>query len=85
MDMWSGFCIAVPCKTQDAEESLGHIQKSWNLKHGFPRSVLADQAAGFTSKFFEEIMTLFEAEREQHIAAGVWQRQRGQTRESTRL
>ena len=59
-DMWSGFCLAFPCRTQDAKETVDLISKRWIGILGFPIQILADRAGGFTSHFFKEVLRLLE-------------------------
>ena len=59
-DMWSGFCLAFPCRTQEAKETVDLIIKRWIGILGFPIQILADQAGGFTSHFFKEVLRLLE-------------------------
>ena len=59
-DMWSGYCVAVACKTQEAKETFNHIKKEWLLRFGVPKRVVSDQASGFTSTFFNSVLAMFD-------------------------
>ena len=53
---FSGYVVAIPTRTQESEESYRCIMHNWILKHGFPKELLADNAPGFSSEFFEQIL-----------------------------
>ena len=55
-DLFSGYVVAIPTRTQESEESYRCIMHNWILKHGFPKELLADNAPGFSSEFFEQIL-----------------------------
>ena len=58
-DLWSGYVIAVPTKTQKAEETIKLIMHHWILKFGMPREILADGAPCFTSMYFATVLEAF--------------------------
>ena len=55
-DLFSGYIVAVPTKTQESEESYRCIMHNWILRFGFPKELLADNAPGFSSEFFQQIL-----------------------------
>lgn len=58
-DMFSGYLIAVPTRTQESAESYRLILHNWVLKLGMPGEIISDNAPGFTSEFFEQILRAF--------------------------
>jgi hypothetical protein len=52
-DMFSGYVIAKPTKTQEAVESYRIIMREWVLRYGFPQEIIFDNAPGFKSEFFQ--------------------------------
>ena len=58
-DMFSGYVIAKPTKTQDATESYRIIMREWVLRYGFPQEIIFDNAPGFKSQFFQAAFKSF--------------------------
>ena len=58
-DMWSGFVVAIPCKTQSAEESIRLIMRHYVLIHGVPKMLHSDNAKCFVSTFFTAVCRAF--------------------------
>ena len=58
-DLFSGYVIAVPTKTQQSEETIKHIFHSWVLRFGMMREIIDDNAPGFTSKFMAAVLKAF--------------------------
>ena len=52
-DLFSGYLIAKPTKTQEASESYKIIMREWILRFGFPLEIIFDNAPGFKSEFFQ--------------------------------
>jgi hypothetical protein len=52
-DMFSGYVIAKPTRTQEATESYKIIMHEWVLRFGFPQEIIFDNAPGFKSEFFQ--------------------------------
>ena len=55
-DLFSGYIVAIPTKTQESEESYRCIMHNWILRFGYPKELLADNAPGFSSEFFQQIL-----------------------------
>jgi transposase InsO family protein len=55
-DLFSGYVVAIPTKTQESEESYRCIMHHWILRFGYPKECLADNAPGFSSEFFQQIL-----------------------------
>ena len=51
-DSWSGYLVAVPVKTQSAEENINALKKHWVYKHGIPLEITADNAKGYRARLF---------------------------------
>ena len=58
-DLFSGYVVAVPCKTKESEETIRLIMHHWVLRFGYPRELLADNDPSFTSKFFNAVLAFF--------------------------
>ena len=59
-DSWSNYIVAIPTKTQTAEENIRLIIHHWALVFGMPLELLADNAPGFKAKFFKTILAAFD-------------------------
>ena len=59
-DVWSGYIIAIPVKSQTAEENVRAVLHKWVLKYGCPRTMLCDNAPGYRARLFEAIMQAFD-------------------------
>ena len=59
-DSWSNYIVAIPTKTQKAEENIRLIIHHWALVFGMPLELLADNAPGFKAKFFKTILAAFD-------------------------
>lgn len=59
-DHWSGLLVAIPVKSQTAEENIKSIFRSWVLVHGMPRELICDNHPGFSAKFFEAVLKAFQ-------------------------
>ena len=53
------YLVAIPVRTQSAKETVGHLIKSWILKHGMPKSILSDRHKSFLSELFMGVMKAF--------------------------
>ena len=58
-DLFSGYTVAVPCKTRESEETIRLIMHNWILKFGYPRELLADNDPSFSSEFFNAVLAFF--------------------------
>ena len=58
-DLFSGYTVAVPCKTRESEETIRLIMHNWTLKFGYPRELLADNDPSFSSEFFNAVLAFF--------------------------
>jgi transposase InsO family protein len=58
-DLFTGYIVAVPCKTRESEETIRLILHHWALKFGYPREIVADNDPSFTSKFFNAVLAYF--------------------------
>ena len=58
-DLWSGYVVAVPTKTQEAEETIKKIMHHWVLRFGMCREIIADNGSGFSSKLFKAVLQKF--------------------------
>ena len=59
-DNWSNFLVAVPTKTQKAEESIALIRTHWIDKFGLPTELTSDNHPSFKSKFFKTVLKAFD-------------------------
>ena len=59
-DVWSGYIIAIPVRSQTAEENVRAVLHKWVLKYGCPRTMLCDNHPGYRAKLFEAIMQAFD-------------------------
>ena len=57
--MFTGYLVAVPIKSQEAEETIKVVIREWICKMGFPQSILHDQHKNFTSDLFKACMKMF--------------------------
>ena len=58
-DVFTGYLVALPCKTRRSEETIRLIQHGWCLKYGYPREILADNDTSFTAEIFNEVCRYF--------------------------
>ena len=59
-DMYSGYLVCVPVKSQSAEETIKNIVEHWILKiGGIPAAIHHDRGAGFTSALFMTVLRVF--------------------------
>ena len=58
-DVFSGYVVALPCKTRKSEETIRLILHRWCLQFGYPVEILADNDTSFTSEFFQEVCNYF--------------------------
>ena len=58
-DMFSGYVIAIPTKTQTAEETINVILHNWTLRFGMSGEIISDLAPGFESHFFNTVLRAF--------------------------
>lgn len=58
-DVFSGYVLALPCKTKRSEETIRLIEHKWCLRFGYPKEILADNDTSFTSEFFNEVCKYF--------------------------
>ena len=54
-NLFSGYVVAVPCKTKESEETIRLIMHNWVLRFGYPKQLLADNDPSFTSKLFTNV------------------------------
>ena len=58
-DMWSGYTMAIPTKTQTADENIRAIMHNWILKFGMPKEIISDNAPGYGAIFFNAVLKAF--------------------------
>ena len=58
-DVFSGYVLALPCKTKRSEETIRLILHKWCLRFGYPSEILADNDTSFSSEFFNEVCSYF--------------------------
>ena len=58
-DLFTGYVVAVPCKTRESEETIRIILHHWALRFGYPREIIADNDTSFTSEFFNAVLAFF--------------------------
>ena len=58
-DCFTGFIVAVPCKTRESEETIRLILHNWCLRMGYPKEIIADNDSSFTSEFFNSVLAYF--------------------------
>ena len=58
-DVFSGYVMALPCKTKKSEETIRLILHKWCLRFGYPSEILADNDTSFTSELFNEVCSYF--------------------------
>ena len=58
-DCFTGFIVAVPCKTRESEETIRLILHNWCLRMGYPKEIIADNDTSFTSEFFNSVLAYF--------------------------
>ena len=58
-DVFSGYVMALPCKTRRSEETIRLILHKWCLRFGYPTEILADNDTSFSSEFFNEVCGYF--------------------------
>ena len=59
VECFSNYLVAVPVRTQSAEETISVIIKQYILKHGIPLSILHDLHQNFCSYLFRETLAAF--------------------------
>ena len=59
-DMWSNYLVAVPCRGETAEETISVLKSRWFYKHGWAKEIISDQAPGYSSHLFNELLEAFE-------------------------
>ena len=59
VDMYTGYIMALPTKTQKSSETIQLILKHWVFTFGLFQELLHDNAPGFTSEFFAEVLKAF--------------------------
>ena len=59
VDMFSGYIVAVPTKTQTSTETIQILFEHWFCKYGFPLKILADNHQGFQSDLFKAVSETF--------------------------
>ena len=62
VDCFSNYLVAVPVRTQSAEETVKVLMNSWVLKHGVFKSILSDNHKSFCSELYTGIMEAFGVE-----------------------
>lgn len=58
-DLFTGYVVAVPCKTRESEETIRIILHHWALRFGYPREIIADNDTSFTSELFNAVLAFF--------------------------
>ena len=58
-DVFTGYLVAVPCKTKESEETIRLINHHWCSNKGYPLEILADNDGSFTSKFYNAVLKAF--------------------------
>ena len=58
-DLFSGYVVALPCKTKTSAETKRLILHGWCLKYGYPQEIIHDNDPGFSSEFFNDILAYF--------------------------
>ena len=59
VDMYTGYIMALPTKTQKSSETVQLIMKNWVFTFGLFQELLHDNAPGFSSQFFAEVLQAF--------------------------
>ena len=59
VDMYTGYIMALPTKTQKSSETIQLILKNWVFTFGLFQELLHDNAPGFSSEFFAEVLKAF--------------------------
>ena len=59
VDMYTGYIMALPTKTQKSSETIQLILKNWVFTFGLFQELLHDNAPGFSSEFFAEVLKDF--------------------------
>ena len=59
-DCWSNYLVAVPTKSQRAEESISLIRRYWIDRFGIPREMMSDNHPSFRSHYFETVLKAFD-------------------------
>lgn len=59
-DLFTGYIVAVPCKTRESEETIRIIMHHWVLRFGYPKEILADNDSSFTSEYFNAVLAFFD-------------------------
>ena len=58
-DLFTGYVVAIPCKTRESEETIRLIMHHWVLRLGYPQEILADNDSSFTSEVFNAVLAYF--------------------------
>ena len=58
-DVFTGFIVAVPCRTKESLETIRILMHHWALVYGYPKEILADNDKSFTSDCFNAILSAF--------------------------
>ena len=58
-DMFTGYLVCIPVKSQKAEVTIQKIIEHWILRFGMFNNLHHDLGAGFTSKLFQAILKVF--------------------------
>ena len=48
--LFTGYLVAVPCKSQGGDETIKHVIREWFLKFGFPLQIIHDCHKNFLSE-----------------------------------
>ena len=54
-DVWSGYVVAVPTRSQTAKDTISIIMHKWILTHGVPKRIVSDRGPGFASQFYKAV------------------------------
>lgn len=59
VDMWSGFIVALPTKTQSTAETVRLILHNWVFRFGLFKQIISDNAKGFSSNLYNAVFRAF--------------------------
>ena len=59
VDLFTGYSVAVPCKTKESQETIRIITHHWCLKLGYPKEIIADNDKSFSSSLYNDVLDYF--------------------------
>ena len=62
VDFFTGYLLAVPCKTVETKEVISILLHKWFMKFGVPKSCHHDRGSSFTSKLYQAYLQYFDIE-----------------------